>query len=215
MKKNVFAEINAARNLVENTLKHPALQKKMADFYYDRKKMLEGRTLYQHLEMLQLAKQDKYGSQYASTDVFHKDLASAKNLYKRHLKMARLIFEDQRGTAETLQIRGKRKTDLDGWLGQAHSFYSRIGTYMEEVTRYNMTEEEFTQAGAMVEALYTTRQQQLQSKGEAQDATEKRNAARRALNQWISRFKKTARIALQDDPQLLEVLGISVPTKVK
>ena len=65
----------------------------------------------------------------------------------------------------------------------------------------------------MVEALHSVRQQQLQSKGDAQDATEKRNMARKALKTWMSRFRKTARLALQDDPQLLEGLDIVVPSK--
>jgi hypothetical protein len=30
--------------------------------------------------------------------------------------------------------------------------------------------------------------------------------------QWVSNYKKVARVALQDDPQLLEVLGITVPS---
>lgn len=215
MKRSVSSEINFARNAVENTLSYPEIQKRMAVFHYDRKKMLEGRSLYQKVQMLQLAKQDKYGSQYASTDAFKKDMDLASQQYKRHLKTARLAFEDQRGVEETLQIRGKRKSDLDGWLEQAHTFYSRIGGYMEEITRYNITAEELTQTGAMVEALYASRQQQLQSIGEAQHATEQRNEARRELRLWMSRFKKTARVALQDESQLLEVLGILVPTKAK
>ncbi len=47
---------------------------------------------------------------------------------------------------------------------------------------------------------------------DAQSSTQKRNEVLKALNRWVGDFKKVARVALQDDPQLLESLGIMVPS---
>jgi hypothetical protein len=44
--------------------------------------------------------------------------------------------------------------------------------------------------------------------GEAQDATLRRDRAADALQEWYSDFIAIARIALEDNPQYLEMLGI-------
>lgn len=214
MKKTFTSEITQAQNAIENALTHKEILKKMETCAYDRKKLLEGKALCEKVRILQSAKQEKYGSQYATSGTFREEIRQVKQRYMRHLKIARLAFGGNRGIEEILQIRGKRKTDLDGWLYQVHTFYVRIEGYTEEMVRYNVTAEELAQTGTMAEALYTGKQQQLQKKGEAQHATHQRDEARKALKVWMSRFKKTARIALQDEPQLLEVLGMQVVSRV-
>lgn len=44
-------------------------------------------------------------------------------------------------------------------------------------------------------------------KGESQQATKDKNDAFDALDKWVMRFFKVAKIALEDRPQLLESLG--------
>ncbi len=47
-------------------------------------------------------------------------------------------------------------------------------------------------------------------RGKAQDATQDRNLVLAELNSWLVEFRTVARIALQEDPQYLEKLGILV-----
>jgi hypothetical protein len=49
---------------------------------------------------------------------------------------------------------------------------------------------------------------QLKEKGEAQAATEARDKALDNLQEWMSDYIAVARIALEDEPQLMEMLGI-------
>jgi hypothetical protein len=48
-------------------------------------------------------------------------------------------------------------------------------------------------------------------KGEAQRNTRQRNEVRRQLRSWVRGFKTIAHLALQQDEELLEVLGMVVP----
>ncbi len=214
MKQTISEQIVASQTAIDNALNHTEIQKKMAGFGYDRKKLMEGNALCQKVRMLNFSKQSKYSEQLRSTDTFQADLLQVDKSYKKHLKIARVAFENDRATSEALQIRGKRKTDTHGWLEQAYAFYYAIDAYTEVMSRYNVSQEELMQTRAMVEALYSTRQQQIQSKGESQQATFVRDQARKELKAYMSRFRKTARIALMDNPQLLEVLGIVIRTKV-
>lgn len=213
MKKyTISAELAMARIAIENCLQHAKIQKKLAAYNYDHKRMLEGKTLCEEVLMLQSVKQDKYGQQFANTDEIKRQLQEVKMRYRQHCKRAKLAFENQRGTLEQLQLMGNRKTDTIGLLEQMYTFYSKIELFMEEINKYNVSVEELAQTRAMVEALFAARQQQLQSKGEAQNATQKRDEKRRQLKRWIAQFKKTARIALHDEPQLLEIIGIVMPS---
>ncbi len=214
MKKNTMtAEMAMTKMAIENALQNVRIQKKLGVFNYDRKQMLLGKGLYEEVYNLQGTKQDKYGEQLDATDAIKSQTAEVKALYRQHVKCAYLAFDKQRGILEQLQLNGIRKRDSMGLLEQMNTFYTKITAHSEVIGRFNVSPEELAQAKAMVDALQAAHQQQLQSIGEAQDATEKRNAKRKELKAWMSKFRKVARIALSDEPQLLEILGIMVPTQ--
>ena len=212
-KKTIAAEMAMAQIAIENALQQPTIQKKLAAVGYDRKTLLAGKSLSEEVRMLQSVQQDKYGEQYRSLDAFRQQMAEVQGRYQRHLKIARLAFADQRGRQEQLQMVGKRKIDISGMLEQMNTFYKKISLFASEMALYNTNPDELTQTQAMVAALYAARQRRLQYRGEAQDATQKRDEKRKQLRAWMSRFKKAARLALHDDPQLLEALGIVVASQ--
>jgi len=62
----------------------------------------------------------------------------------------------------------------------------------------------------MIAAISDLRHQRMQEKGEAEEATSSRNASIKALKVWMNDFRYVARMALRDNPQLLEALGMVV-----
>ena len=54
---------------------------------------------------------------------------------------------------------------------------------------------------------------QEREKAEAQQATRARNDARRAFVDWLSDYQSFARVALSDQPDHLEQLGVAVPAE--
>lgn len=213
MKNSIDLKIARANHAIENTLNNPQILKKMSAYSYDRKKLQAGKALNEKAHMLQLAKHESYGAQYTSTDALEADLAQTKILYNKHLVLARLVFEENRGMQAKLQLKSARKRAKDAWLSQARVFYSRAEEIGPEMGKYGISREMLEQARAMVEALMTTRQQQMQRMGEAQSATCQRDQAIKAMEAWMRDFRQVARLALQDDPQMLEALGIQVPSK--
>ncbi len=99
-------------------------------------------ALRNELRLLYLAQQNKYSLQYDSTDDLYSQRQKVEVLYKKHLKKARLAFEDKRGARAELQLNGKRKTDTVGLMEQIYVFYSKIGAYIDEITLYNVTRED-------------------------------------------------------------------------
>ena len=214
MKKNtITAEMAMARLAIENALEHEVIRKKLAAYNYDRKQLLAGKALNEEVRVLHSVQQDKYGLQYEQSDAVQAQFAEVQDRYRYHIKRARLAFENQRGIRQQLQINGRRKTDVLGQLDQMYAFYTKIEGFLADITQYNVAAEELLQTKAMIAALYAGRHQQLISRGDAQDATQKRDEKRRQLKNWMTQFKKAARLALHDEPQLLEVLGIKVPSQ--
>lgn len=203
------------KHIIENALNHPDIQKKLAAFTYDRKKLLEGKALNEKVGLLQAVKKDNYGLQVSSTESLKVNLADTKAIYHEHVALARLTYKDSRGMRYRLDLNGPRKRRKEEWLAQAAIFYSNIEVIAADMARYGVTLEVLQQTKAMIEALSTTRQQQLLRKAEAQNATEKRDAALKAMDIWMKDFKTVARLALKDHPQWLEMLGIKVVNQVK
>ncbi len=76
--------------------------------------------------------------------------------------------------------------------------------------RYDIPRAELEQALSQLQSVRALRLTSLQKKGQAQHATQQRDMAMKELQEWLSRFRAAARLALADEPQLLEVLGIVV-----
>lgn len=76
---------------------------------------------------------------------------------------------------------------------------------------FGIDEAKLTAGQAAVKEVETRLAAQLKEKGEAQAATEARDKALEDLLDWMSDFVAIAKIALEDEPQQLEALGIVKP----
>ena len=215
MAKPINQEIIERQNAIENAMNHPEIQRLLERVSYGQEELLLGKALNEKVRMTQTIKKDQYGSQANSTDTLLSNLSETQQVYYEHVTLARLAFKGNRGMNSVLELSGTRKRATNAWLAQAMGFYEKIDAIAGPMARYGVTLESLQQAKAMVEAIITVRQQQLQRKGEARNATQQRDAARRAMNVWMRDFRAAARVALKDNPQLLEGLGIFVRSKVR
>lgn len=215
MSHSIDQKILERQYALENAMSHPGIQRKLNRVSYDRKTLLTGKALNEKVRLLQIAKKDHYGSQATATDMLAANQAEAQRMYHEQVALARLAFKNDRGMQMKLEIVGPRKRSKDGWLAQAMTFYGKTDEMATAMAGYGVSQETLQQTKAMVEALATTRQQQLRSISEAQDATEQRDIALRAMNAWMRDFRAAARVALKDNPQWLEMLGMPVRSRVK
>lgn len=193
-----------------NAKNTPAISKQLNTLGYNGNKMLKGIALMDDVLHWQSVKNTHYGAQKTATDALKEDGQVFKKQYMEHVGLARIAFKEDRGASSTLEIDNPRQKTLGGWLTQATTFYGQLAQYTETMGKYGVSPEAISAAQEQLQALKTRRDAQLQRKGEAQDATEKRNHAMKALNTWMKEFRQVARIAMKDDPQLLETLGIVV-----
>jgi hypothetical protein len=73
-----------------------------------------------------------------------------------------------------------------------------------------VTSEDLNAANTLISELEAARSEYLKEKGESQDSTKQKDAAFATLDDWMSEFYAVARIALEDNLQLLEALVVLV-----
>lgn len=201
-------QIRRTKVAVDTALDHAPLQKKLAAFGYNKEKLLKGKAIYEKVTALNSAQQKEYGESYDATDTLNIAKAEAWQIYVHHLSTARFALKEDRGSWKTLQLSGKRKKNLFGWLEQARVFYANIGEVMDVITKYNITEAELEQGQAMVEAVLEAHETRRKELNEARQATQKRDEALQEMHAWMSRFVRTAELAFDDNAEALEMLGL-------
>ncbi len=201
----------AADLAISNALSDEQVKTYLAEYGYDDTRLNEGKALYDTVQELQQKQTREYGEQYEATDALNAKRAEASAVYMNHVKIARVALQENRGAFQKLNINGKRKASLSGWLAQATQFYINATTDADIIAamgKFNVTEQKLLAAKQLIEETVSLNAAQEKEKGEAQQATVERDEALDALEFWLSDFFAIARIALEEKPQLLEKLGI-------
>jgi len=212
--KNTLEDfLQGTRVLVGNSQAVPQIRTALGGFGYTSERLSEGQTLLQQAEALALAQKKEYGEQYEASAVTEAAWDAADRAYVNTLKIARLVFADDVQAITALKLTGSRKATLAGWMDQAVFFYGNLTAQPKLVaamSRFGYTAEKLLAEKALVDAVVTLAQKQAQETGEAQRATADRDTIVKKLDTWVGELRTVLKIALADDPQTLEAVGISV-----
>ena len=99
------------------------------------------------------------------------------------------------------------------WLQTVKSFYEELAKPENESIKngllsYNTTEEELTNATALIQQTEQLKGELVREQAESQDATKNKNKALKTMELWMQTFYAMATDALINNLQLLEALGI-------
>lgn len=200
----------AAQVAIDNSLNNPAILNAVTAFGYDAVRLQAGRDLYDEVMALAAAQEVEYGEQYEATAVVNAAWETADLAYKKALKISRVVFKGNQKARNALGLSGSRKKTLSGWIKQATTFYTNLlGTpdLLAAMAAYSYDQTKLEAESALVQAVVTASAAQDKERGEAQEATQVRDAKMDALDQWTSDYKAIAQVALSDSPQMLEQLG--------
>lgn len=201
-------QVRRTKVATDAVLQYAHLQKGVAKFGYDKKRILEGKAYYKKVEMLNEVQQKEYGESYDATDSLQKAKAEARQLYMSHLETARFVLKEERGYWKSLQLTGERKRSLFGWLEQARIFYANVAPVQDLLARYNLPAEELQQGQSMIESVHQVHETRRKEFGEAKQATQNRDKALDEMNDWTRKFIHVAKMAFDKDPEALELMGL-------
>lgn len=209
------AFFNSAHVAIHNALANTKIQDTLSEYGYTSDRIRQGEALYDTALAAQHTQQSEYGDQMSATAEFKQRWEVADKSYMHLVKIARVAFKDQPGSAKRLGISGSRKQGFDGWMAQARQFYINLLSQpdlLTEMATYGITTAKLEAAQAELIAAETANFAQENEKGAAQNSTKLRDAAVDALKDWLSDFVAIARVALEEEPQLLESLGVAEPS---
>lgn len=209
----ITKKIEQATFSITNALNNPDITTPLAVFGYDAVRLNEGKTLLDNLKLLQAKQKQEYIEQRAATTDRDDIRTQIEAVYSKHLKLAKIAFKREPNILLALEAVGQRLRTYDGWKGQVTAFYNAAMNNQpikDGLARFNITETNLTDVQAQLTVLETAEAKQKTEIGEAQQATLDRDTAMEALDDWMSDFQEVAKIALEDNPQLLEALGIII-----
>jgi len=209
--RSIDTLLNEAQVAIDNALNNPKILSYLSDFGYNTARIQQGQKLYTVAAAAQLAQTAEAGGQISATATVNEAWAAAKKSYIRWVKVARVALKGNDGAATQLALSGKRKESLSGWLAQAKQFYSNALSdkgILKSLQAFGITEQKLKAGLAEIQAIEAANLVQEKEKGEAQAATQKRDAALDELQDWLSDYLAIAKVALEEDPQLLEGLGV-------
>lgn len=182
----------------------------MAEFGYESETIAEGKALLAETRQAfdtNQTEDDETSAAYKSYSTLKDNLAET---YSLHRKKAKVIFRNDSLTMDKLAVSGSLPKAYIKWLETTKKFYAVAiadATIQAKLARLKITIEDLTAGGTLITDLEAARGEYLREKGESQDATKAKDASFAKIDDWMSEFYAVAKIALEDNPQLLESLG--------
>lgn len=197
--------------IINNSLNNADILSSLAKYGYDEQKIKAGKKILEEARELFNKQKVEYSEQYEASSNLLKAHKAAKKVYNKSIKVARVAYAEDVKAWKTLMLGGKRKNGYAGWLVQADAFYNNIVEITSPgkgIFEYGYTVDKLKKEKELVDNVREAILIQRKETGEAQESTEKRDSKLNELDEWLEKFVKITRIALEDSPQLMEVLGI-------
>ena len=199
-----------AQVAIDNALGDTGILNALTVYGYNSAKINAGKALLTSAQELVNKQKAEYGEQYEASEKVEKAWDEADEEYMKTVKVARIALKDDVKAQTSLMLSGKRKATLSGWIEQADAFYSNLTkdtTLMNKMSAFGYNTTKLNTESALVKKVKDANLEHEKEKGDAQDATQKRDIKIEELDAWMSDFKGIAYVALDENPQWLEKLG--------
>lgn len=200
---------------INNGLDNSEIAGYLAEYGYSAERITEGKTVHTTASQYNQQQTQEQGEQIQATIALNGALEAAKAPYMKYVTIGRIAFRKFPGIMIKLELTGDRKQSYSGWTSQANIFYSNLladADALAKMSEFGVTSEKLLAGQALVTTVEEKLAAQKKEIGEAQNATKERDQAIDQLQEWYSDYIEIARIALEEHPQYLEILGIIEPS---
>ncbi len=215
MNKEIDQMLLKAEVGINNAIAHPAVGAMLTTYGYTPEVLAGGQALHTTASDSHFAQANEFGEQIEATNDLQMARADAHHSYMNYVVIARIAFKNEPGVWTKLQLNGRRKRTYSGSISQQVVFYTNLlndGAALTKMAIYGATTEKLQAGFDQTKAIETKLAALKKETGEAQDSTKSRDNAIDDLQDWYSDFISIARIALESNPQFLEILGIIKPS---
>ncbi|MCU4176119.1 hypothetical protein [Carboxylicivirga sp. N1Y90] len=185
----------------------------MAEYGYTAKEFSEGKALLLDTRTAfdsKLQEAEEESSAYQAFNVLRGRLSKQYSVLR---KKAKVVYRKDALMCDKLAVSGDMPNAYINWFEVIRKFIN-VAMASEEVrtklARLKVSEEDLNLLSDDLNELKNLRAIYLKEKGESQNATQIKDESFAKLDDWMREFYAVAKIALEDQPQLLESLGIVV-----
>lgn len=205
--------LEAYRIALTNVELQPQIAATMAEFGYTSEAIAEGKALLTETQNIwNFNNQENNETREAYADFCEIENALDET-YTLHRKKAKVIFRNEDIMLQRLALVGRTPKAFANKMSCMKTFYSEIianEAIQAKLARLKFPKEEAEAGMSAITQVEAMRSTYLRETGESQEATQAKDAAFAKLDKWMQEFYAVAKIAMDDQPQLLETLGILV-----
>jgi len=216
-RKITIAEfLNQCRLRIINSIEDRTIKQTVAHFGYTSERLEQGLTLLDTSTVLCDTYDKEFGDLSAVFEQRIKEQVIAEQQYKKHQAIARVALKDKAAAVVTLQLNARTPRTLSGWINQSRSFYNNLlenKQWLDAMAKFTISKQQLKQGLNLIKNVESYAEVIMREKGDAQDATIKRDIKLEELSEWVDDYESIAKLALHDLPQLLKKLGITKKKK--
>ncbi len=216
MENAIEAFLKKIRILFTNSISHVVINQRLNEYGYTPERLQQGQAMLIEVEGLVNEQKLEYNEQYEASNIFYAKWKLARKFFMRTLKFTRIAFEGNTKILNDMHANKSRSKRYDVWRDDARALYDTLlgdESLINVMLEFGYSIEKLTAEYEDVKKLDTYYNEFMAEMGEAQNSTIIRNEKLQELRVWRGRLVKVARLALADQPQLLEILGIKVKSK--
>nr|WKN38412.1 hypothetical protein K4G66_06820 [Tunicatimonas sp. TK19036] len=202
--------LNQVDIAIDNALNTPEIMEQLEIYGYDVKKLKKSQEMRRAIDGLVIQQEDAHLAAKDATRILNEVRQQADTMFGSHLAIARIAFKDDHTFWNALKLGQARERNLADWLVQIHRFYNRVVVVANVMEKYNVPQKELIETRKLIGQIGNLQRLQKKARGQAQIATQAKNKALNEMHIWMRRFLRIAKIALDENPQQLEMLGIVV-----
>jgi len=210
-KNSISDRLNAAQIAINNSLADAEIQARVGEYGYVAAKLTAGKALYTAAVSAVNNAQSAAGTQQQATAHVASAEAIARDAYQALAKVCRACLNDQPAQLTALKLDGKMPRATAAFLASASVLFDNalgIPEIQTALAEYGYTAQKLQTERAKISSYDQANQSQEAAKGAAQQATVVQDNALGEMDEWMARYLKIAKVALRDDRELLEKLGI-------
>lgn len=215
-KRSIAQFLKGSKTLLSGVRDDDFIKQRISAFNYDDERLKECIAVYEEAVKAESVKSKEYGEQYEAKASYEKLMEEAEKVYRKHSDFLKLALWENIEKQKKLQLFSQpRSKKISDWFLHVIEFYNLVIDDEEAVNAmsgYAITKEKLEEGRQKILAAETAKIKHTKEMGEAQDATERRNAVFEKLDFAIEELLTVCTYALEDRPQLIEKLGIPVLT---
>ena len=214
-KQSLEQRLLKATIAINNALNREEIKPYLAKYGYTEERLNIGLNLLNEVKQLEETKNNQYGDQYKASDEFEDSFTNVKKSYSRFRRLARVALRENAHALRSLGLLVKIQNSISGFLKQSRQFYNTaVGKedILAELVKFGVTTEELSAELPKLDHMERLKENQEYEKSTAQQSTKDRDEAIDNLDRWLADFYEIARIALEEKPQYIEMLGIIEPS---